>query len=71
MITDVPAETPVTMPDVDPTVAISVLPLLHVPPPEPDNIIEEPTHTLPGPVIGPGLGLTVNVAVTLQPVGNV
>lgn len=42
-----------------------------MPPPLPVSGMDEPTHTLPGPVIGPGLGLTVNVAVTLQPVGNV
>jgi len=63
VMTEVPLETPVTMPVDEPTVAIDVLPLLHVPPPVPVKIIVEPTHTLPGPVIAPGLALTVIIPV--------
>lgn len=35
----VPTLTPVTTPDDEPTVAIPVLPLLHVPPPNVDDIV--------------------------------
>jgi len=63
VITEVPAETPVTIPEEEPTVATEGLPLLHVPPPVPVSIIEDPTHTLPGPVMAPGVGLTVTIPV--------
>jgi len=43
-----------------------------VPPPvRSARVIVCPTHTVPGPVIGNGIGLTVTVYVRLQPVGNV
>ena len=62
-----PAKTPVTMPVKDPTVAISGLLLLHTPPAvgSVSNIVE-PTHTVDGPEIIPGYGLTVIVLVATQ-----
>jgi hypothetical protein len=68
---EVPALTPVTIPEEEPIVAIEGLPLLHVPPPVPVKIIVDPTHTLPGPVIAPGMGLTVTTAVVKQPVASI
>jgi len=68
MIT-VPAATPVTKP-AEPTVAIPVLPLLHVPPEVPsDKVMLEPAVTVDKPVIAPaeGSGFTVTVAMTWQP----
>ena len=62
MITDVPAETPETTPEV-PIVATPMLPLLHVPPDVAlDNAVVEPEQTLKVPVIG----ATVDVAVTFR-----
>ena len=55
-----PADTPVTTPVDEPTVAIAVLLLLQVPPVVASLIIiEEPVHTVVRPVIGEGVGLTV------------
>jgi len=57
----------------DPTVATTVLLLLHVPPinNEPvelsDNRIVAPVHTLAAPVIATGNGFTVTIAVAAQP----
>ena len=52
MIVTVPAETPVTTPVDEPTVAIEVLLLLHVPPlVESNKVIVDPTHTEVGPEI--------------------
>ena len=66
-----PAANPFTAP-VLPTVAIDVLLLLHVPPDGlEDNVVALPTHTFIVPVIDDGIGLTVNVVVVRQPVGNV
>ena len=68
-----PAATPDTIPVVDPTVAIAVLLLLHVPPPGLQlKAVVVPGHKLFIPVIPDGKGLTVNniVAITL-PQGNV
>lgn len=65
----VPAATPVTMPALapEPTVAIDVLLLLHVPPVEVLlRVIVAATHTLFGPVIGVGTGFTVIVVVLSQ-----
>ena len=60
--------TPVTTPVVASTVALSGLPLAHVPPgTELDNVIVEPTHIMLLPVIGPGTALIVTVLVALQP----
>ena len=70
----VPALIPVTTP-VEPTVATVVVPLvLHVPPDVASlNVIAEPAHTVPVPVvvIDAGNGLTVNIVVVEHPVLNV
>ena len=70
-MTEVPADTPVTMPEDEPTVAMDGLPLLQVPPPLHERMMVEPTQTLPEPVMGPGDALTVTTAVMKQPVGSV
>lgn len=65
--------TPLTTP-VLPTVAIDVLPLLHVPPEVALNKLTVlPTHTLIAPdgVIAPGSAFTVTIAVAKQPVPSV
>ena len=62
---------PVTIPPADtlPTVDGEEL---HVPPGVASNSgIESPTHTAPGPVIGPGEVLTVIDFVAVQPPGAV
>ena len=60
-----PAETPVTTPVETPTVAIDVLPLVHVPPPvASESVMVLPTATLVNPVIAAGRGLTVKMVVT-------
>lgn len=65
-----PAIFPVTIPLDEPTDAFPLL-LLHVPPGgAPIQAIVKPMHTLEGPVIV-GLGLTVTIAVTMQPVLSV
>ena len=67
----VPMATPVTIPDEVPTVAIVVPPLLQVPPPiELCSAVVPPGQTLGVPVIG-ATGLTVIVAVTAHPPGEV
>ena len=67
VIAVVPANTPFTVPEV--TVAILVLPLVHVPP---DvvllNAVVKPSHTTGVPVIAGGAGFTVTVVVTEHPV---
>jgi len=76
VITDVPAETPVRIPDNEPMVATAVVPLLHVPPGTafisvmllPAQIVIPGTPDEP---MGPGSGLTVTVVVTKQPVGSI
>ena len=68
----VPSDTPVTMPEALPAVAIAGLLLLHVPPGVASvKVIEEPTHTLPGPTIANGERLTVTIAVLIQPAAEV
>lgn len=62
---------PVTMPVVEPTIAIVVLLLLHVPPPTSLNDVVEPEHTVSVPSIAVGKGSTVNTAVIRQPVDKV
>lgn len=66
---------PATTPDELPIVAVPVAPLIHVPPAGvPDNVMLELTHTCMEPeelVIAVGNGLTVTVAVLIQPVGSV
>ncbi len=60
----VPAETPVTMPERDPTLATVVALLVQVPPGMASpNVIVCPTHTPEGPLMGPGVTLTVTTRV--------
>jgi hypothetical protein len=65
VITTLPGATPVTIPVTGSTVAIEVLPLLHVPPALPVvfNKVEVPAQMVDNPEIIPGLppGFTVRV----------
>jgi hypothetical protein len=66
-MTVVPVVTPLTMPDDEPTVATVVLLLIQVPPAVASvTVIVEPAHTLVGPLIAAGAGLTVTTAVARQ-----
>ena len=56
---EVPTATPVTIPVVDPTVAVPVALLLHVPVLASVNVVVNPTHTDRVPLITPGNGFTV------------
>ena len=68
----VPGDTPVTIPESEPTVISVPLPGNQHPPGAPSLIATvPPTHTIPGPVIGVGDTLTVTVFVIRQPVGSV
>ena len=68
----VPADTPVTFPVAEPTVATDVLLLLQVPPlVTSDSGIEKPTQTTAGPVIAAGIGLTVTTVVVKHPEARV
>lgn len=70
MIAAVPAITPVTTPDIEPTVAIVGAPLLHVPPVTASlSVVVAPAHMLALPVITDG-GITDNVVVVVHPVAN-
>ena len=61
----VPAATPVTTPDEEPTVAAAVLLLLHVPPAGVQvSVFVPPGQTAGAPYIAPGLEFTVTVAET-------
>jgi hypothetical protein len=72
IITAVAADTPVTRPEVSPTVASVVAPLLQVPPGVASyRTVVNPTHTLIVPVMAAGSGFTVTVAVAMQPAGKV
>ena len=63
----VPAAIPDSEP-AEPMVAIVAALLLHVPPATVSlNGVAEPTQTFTVPVIGPGAGFTVTVAVDAQP----
>ena len=67
----VPPDTPVSKPDEEPIVEITVLLLLHVPPVTASlKVVVKPAHTLDAPEIAIGEGLTVTVVVVVQPVGN-
>jgi hypothetical protein len=62
VITDVPADMPLTIPVLNPIVATPVLLLVHVPPPTPslkDRAL--PIHTVATPPITVGDALTVTV----------
>jgi hypothetical protein len=68
---DVPAVSPVTIPEADPIDATEVVPLVQVPPVETSLrlLIPPPAHITAIPVIPAGIGFTVTTAVTyvLQP----
>ena len=66
----VPAETLVTMP-VAPTVATTVLLLVHVPPEPSLRAVVPPRQTWVTPLMTGGPVLTVSVVVAKQPDGNV
>ncbi len=67
----VPDATPLTIP-VEPTVAIPVAVLLHVPPVVASaSVVVALLHKVRLPVIAAGNGLTVTTAVMIQPVGAV
>ena len=73
---EVPVATPpassVEAEPVEPTVAIEVVLLLHVPPPESElNVVVAPGHTLNVPVMAAGNGYTVTTFVVVHPVGSV
>ncbi len=59
----VPLATPVTTPVEEPTVAMPVLALDHVPPPELERVVVAFTHTTAVPVMADGNGLIVAVIV--------
>ena len=61
-------DTPVTMPDKEPTVATATSLLLHVPPGvELKRVVVAPSHTLAIPVIAAGVRFTVTVVNARQP----
>ena len=67
-----PTKLAVTMPLVGPIFPAARLLLLQVPPPGASvNAVVVPAHMEVAPIIGPGNGLTVNVASVVQPVGKV
>ena len=65
-MTEVPAVIPVTIPEVEPIEAFALL-IVQVPPDvgSPKEVVA-PMQTVPEPVIVPGKGLTVTIAVALQ-----
>ena len=68
----VDTDPPVTTPEVNPTDAIPLALLLHVPPAVISlNVVVRPEHTSIVPVIKAGNGFTVTTTVAIQPVGNV
>jgi hypothetical protein len=68
VIVVVPLATPVTAPVPDNTVAIAVLLLAQVPPPDVlVSVMVETGHTDDGPPMAAGSGLTVNERVRKQP----
>jgi hypothetical protein len=71
VITDVPGITPVTIPELEPTVELPLL-LVHTPPGGVAvNVVVNPTHTLAVPEIDDGDGFTVTTVVVKHPVGSV
>ena len=66
-----PALNPLTMPVVDPTIAIDGKAMLQLPPAVASaNVIVAPTQTGAEPVTGEGGGVIVRFCVTTHPVGN-
>ena len=65
VIHELPIDTPLTTPELKPTVATVLLLLLHVPPAdELLNVVTEPIQIFTGPVIAAGNGLIFTGAVT-------
>jgi hypothetical protein len=71
VIVEVPASTPVTTPEAEPTVATLVVLLAHVPPPASVSVAVKPSHATDVPLIADGNGFTVTRVLVKQPVGNV
>lgn len=72
MISTVPAETLVTTPVVNPTVAMPVAPLLQVPPGVASpKIVADPSQIDAIPVMGAAAGITFISKVTGHPDGSV
>jgi hypothetical protein len=68
VIVQVPAETPVTIPVDEPTVALAVLLLIHEPPPVVlANVVDDPAHIVAVPVIAATELLTVTILLALVP----
>ena len=68
VISAVPPATPVTMPELEPTVATLVFDDVHAPkPPGLVSVVVRPEQTVCVPAFDPGLALTVNTAVAAQP----
>jgi hypothetical protein len=67
VIVTTPGMIPVTIPLVDPTVAMAVELLLQVTPAEELSVIVDPGHTADGPLMAAGSALTVTTAVVTQP----
>ena len=68
VIVELPADTPVNVPLVEPIVATAMLPLVHVPPKGVAlNVVVDPAHTTAVPVIGPGVVFTVTSFVAKHP----
>ena len=71
-MTEVPDNTPVTIPVNEPIVATAVLLLVQVPPAAPSlSAVVAPTHACNIPVIAVGPEFTVTVVAAVQPVGRV
>ena len=67
----VPTETPDTIPVDEPTLAMVLSLLVHIPPEVAlFSVVEEPIHTIDEPVMAVGTAFTVTVAIAAQPVGN-
>ena len=67
----VPAATPVALPVAEPMVAIPVLLLVHEPPVVAlERVVEVPTQSGPGAVIGSSVLITLTVVMTVQPSGD-
>ena len=67
-----PADIPLTIPELTPIVATALLPLVQVPPPVALlKAVVAPVHNVVVPVINPGIGLTVTVFSAEQPLGSV
>ncbi len=68
----VPADTPVTTPVNDPTLAILLAEEVHQPPPLPSiRVIPDPVQTDDGPPMAVGAAFTVIVVVVEQPEARV